>query len=471
MPSGLDGTGGNNKKHRKHTSHSVADSPAYSTAVQECLWAVEEYEMQLRDPCGDLYSMEDEEEEEEEDAEASLSKYSFAILAQPPTNSQQYHRDSTAEETDDEGEALYATQGLIDVTVEGRKRFLALTALAKRQREAATRKEKAGQIKREKAAAGIKSKKSKYSVLGGSVSSITKKATITDSITPTAIPAESEVGTSTKKRKAASGGGKTEKHEQQLSNKRPNLDKAKHSVSITSKGAKRRSNIIPDKKSRACAKVRAYVTKLIQKGLVIPNAAHPATVGSGASGAGNSHHSVDTSGFLGMALAFRAAAGEIPGVAPIDEADVRPWDSIDITESKTPQERRSLLKQKIELIQTALNALENENRRREQILESILRRKQRDGSIIPTVLDNAYDKDDVAVIPSTEQTVKAAVSLNGSLSHSTGAKSQQKKESILAAVGYGTAKDETNSSPLQEEYTSSESDAETEDDDSQGIQW
>jgi len=464
MPS--DVTGGS-KKHRKHTSHSVADTPAYSTAVQECQWAVEEFEMQVRDPCGDLYSMEDDDDEEDEDVEASLSKYSFAILAQ---SSQQYHRDSTVEETDDEGEALYATQGFIDVTVEGRRKFMALSALAKRQREAATRKEKAEQIKRDKAVSVIKSKKSKHSVVGGSGSSITKKTTITDTITPRAITVDSEVGTSTKKRKAASGRGMAEKHlEQQSSNKRPNIDKAQHNVPTTSKGVKKRSNVIPDKKSRACAKVRAYVTKLIQKGLVIPNAAHPATVGSGTSCAGNSHHSVDTSGFLGMALAFRAAAGEIPGVAPIDETDVRPWDLIDITEAKTPQERRALIKKKIELLQIAVDTLEKENRRREQILTSIQCKKRREGSIIPTVLDNAYEKN--AVIPSTEKAPNAVVSANGSLSHSTGTKPQQIKENVLATVSYGTAKDETNTSHLQEEYTSSESDAETEDDDSQGIQW
>jgi hypothetical protein len=463
-----DGTGGN-KKHRKHTSHSVADTPAYNTAVQECQWAVEEFEMQVRDPCGDLYSMEDDDDEEDEDVEASLSKYSFAILAQ---SSQQYHRDSTVEETDDEGEALYATQGFIDVTVEGRKKFMALSALAKRQREVATRKEKAEQIKREKAASVIKSKKLKHSVVGGSGSSITKKTAITDTITPRAITADREVGTSTKKRKAASGGGMAEKHpEQQSSNKRPNIDKAQHNVSTTSKGVKKRSNVIPDKKSRACAKVRAYVTKLIQKGLVIPNAAHPATVGSGTSGAGNSHHSVDTSGFLGMALAFRAAAGEIPGVAPINESDVRPWDLIDITESKTAQERRALIKKKIELLQIALNTLEKENRRRVQILESIQCKKRREGAIIPTVLDNAYEKKEVAVMPSSEKATNAVVSANGSLSHSTGTKPQRIKENALAAVSYGTAKDKTNSSQLQEEFTSSESDAETEDEDSQGIQW
>jgi hypothetical protein len=177
---------------------------------------------------------------------------------------------------------------------------------------------------------------------------------------------------STKKRKANSG---TEKNEQQSSRKRPNLEKA-HSGCAASKGFKKQCNVIPDKKSRARAKVQAYITKFIQKGLVIPTAAHTSTGGSGVSGGGGSH-TIDTSGLMGMALAFHAAAGEIPGVDPRDEYDVRPWDFIDIPASKAPQDRCRLMKRKMKLLQKAFNLLETENRRREQILETFSERNGR----------------------------------------------------------------------------------------------
>jgi hypothetical protein len=460
MHPGLDATSGG-KKHRKHVSHSVADTPAYNTAVQECQWAVEEFEMQVRDPCGDLYSMEDDDEgeDDEEAEEAGLPKYSFSILAQPSTD-QESHRDHAAEETDDEGEALYATQGFIDVTVEGRKRFMALSSSAKRQREAASRREKAEQVKREKAAVA-KSKKPKQSGASGTASSSSTKKAAASTITPIATVVETEVSTSIKKRKVS---GDAEKHDQQSSRKRPTLEKA-HSGSAAGKGFKKRSNVIPDKKSRARAKVRAYITKLIQKGLVIPTAAHTSTGGSGASGGGGSH-TIDTSGLMGMALAFRAAAGEIPGVDPRDEYDVRPWDFIDIPASKAPQERCRLMKRKIELLQKAFYSLETENRRREQILDTFQRKKRKGGSL-NAAIDKPYDSNGLETVISGKKS-SAVVTENGNFNHRASVIPQQAKDS-LQNVSDVTTKE--NISMQLEESTNSESDAETEDEDSHDIQW
>lgn len=340
--------GAEGKKQRKPIGHPVSDTAIYNMAVQECQWAVEEFDMQVRDPCGDFFTINEKDEIDVNDEEC-IEKYNFSILAQAPPSEEGNNEITPDEETDDEGEALYATEGVIDLTSEGRKRFLALSSFSKRQREAASRKEKTESAKREKAATVRSRKKPQGS------SSKTKKGT-----TP-AVGSE----VSSKKRKL---GGTTVKAEQS-SRKRCKSDKTDGTKGGNLK--KRSSSFIPDKKGRARAKVRAYVSKLIQKGLLVPSVA-PITASSSAPSGG----SVDTNGLMGMALAFRAAAGEIPGVDPREESEIRPWDFVvDATNTSEPnsQELCQLMKRQIELLEKAVGALQTEKLQREQQLVKCLR--------------------------------------------------------------------------------------------------
>ena len=378
--------------------------------------------MQVRDPCGDMYSMDEDQEDDEEvddEEENGFKKYSFAILAQSIPAEEDEIPDEM-EETDDEGEELYASEGLLDLSLDGRKKFKARSSSAKRQREAASRKEKAEQVKREKATAA-KARKEQ---------SGTKKASA-----------------DAKKRKSVSA----EKVEPKKKHKQGKRVPA-------AKSPKKRSNFIPDKKGRARAKVRAYVTKLIQEGLLV-SSAPTTTCGPGGS--------IDTSGLMGMALAFRAAAGEIPGADPREESEIRPWDFIDVDSASSSQERCKLIQKQIELLEKALATMEVAQLRREKTLASCLSMKQEEKKAIkaePIVSNNGQavkkkkaDKQKRGIIATENGTARVSISY-----------------SELNDVGESDAriKGEEASQQNSQDLTDLESDAETEDEGQQDdIEW
>jgi len=77
-----------------------------------------------------------------------------------------------------------------------------------------------------------------------------------------------------------------------------------------------------------------------------------------------------------MALDFRAAAGEILGVDPREESEIRPWDFVvDATNTSEPnsQELCQLMKRQVELLEKAVGALQTEKLQREQQLVKCLR--------------------------------------------------------------------------------------------------
>lgn len=106
-------------------------------------------------------------------------------------------------------------------------------------------------------------------------------------------------------------------------------------------------NLVLDKRARATAIVNGYLTRMAKDdeyrrlGLAgimsIPAAM------------------VDSSGLLGMSLAFRAAAGEL--TMPEESGDQehkKPWDAIDADGPKTSKERTESLQKQFELLKTEI---------------------------------------------------------------------------------------------------------------------
>merc|ERR1740124_1774534 len=121
---------------KKRSSRNISDSKTFIAAIEECRWALEEFELQLGDACGDQVDEDDSDDEQE-------MNYSYMVLAQS---------DDEADVDDDgremslsdieEANELLTNDGLIDFSVEGRKDA--------RKRSLARKKEK---VNSEKAAA------------------------------------------------------------------------------------------------------------------------------------------------------------------------------------------------------------------------------------------------------------------------------------------------------------------------------
>jgi len=318
---------------KKRSTRNIADSKTFLAAIEEGRWALEEFELQLSDACGDQGEEEDADDEQE-------MNYSYAVLGQS---------DDEAEEEDDaidedrrmtpsdleEANELLASHGLIDYTIEGRKNA--------RKRSLARKKEK---VLAEKALA----KKEKNDQL--------KKAK----------DKKSRARHESAERKKADKQKKDEKKE--LEKRRKKRQRArKEDGAPTSKGnnnsnKKRRIDDshplgkLGDKRGRATAIVDGYLTRILKteemKNLSIAGVLNiPSSL-------------VDSTGLLGMALAFRAAAGEIP--MPDDAtSQFKPWEHIDADAPNSSAERTKRLEKQLDLLQKKLEETKSSTVRRKEM--------------------------------------------------------------------------------------------------------
>ena len=322
---------------KKRSSRNITDSKTFLAAIEEGRWALEEFELQLNDACGDHADEEDADDEQE-------MNYSYAVLSQSDDEADEEedehkHDDQEMTASDiEEANEMLASDGLIDYSVEGRKNA--------RKRSLARKKEKVNAdkaaAKREKIEQAKKAKDKKFK----------GQKEITERKKKESKPRKEEIKDDRrpKKRKAA-------KEQTIKSKKRRRID-----TRIDLKGK------LTDKRGRATAIVNGYLTRTLKKeemkNLCLAGVLSiPASV-------------VDSSGLLGMALAFRAAAGEIP--MP-DDADSRfkPWKQIDVEGPKTSAERTKNLEMQLNIILKKVEEVKEFAARRRELTQLAIEHRHR----------------------------------------------------------------------------------------------
>jgi hypothetical protein len=317
------------KKKRGTRSADAVASDTFATAMEEGRWALEEFEMQLNDTCGDLI---DEEEDEEQD-----SGYSYSVLCQSDDEADRESRahDSKTEHEMtfsevEEANELLATDGLLDFSTEGRK-------MAKKRATA-----------------------------------MKKKRAADDRATNRKDKRKGKAG-----RKSNAEHAKEEKREQrELERRRKKRTREREKVlkddskkrrlgddSPAESGRKR--NPIGDKRGRARAVVKAYLMDIAKREDMKPLGLSGVMTMPAAQ--------IDSTGLLGMAIAFRAAAGELDMPESSDPVSrAKPWESIDVNGLKTTKEREeALLKQK-SFLEEEIKRIRAATQQRKELKEAAL---------------------------------------------------------------------------------------------------
>uniref|UniRef100_A0A7S1VTX3 Bromo domain-containing protein n=1 Tax=Grammatophora oceanica TaxID=210454 RepID=A0A7S1VTX3_9STRA len=346
--------GGNiTKKKRSRTT----DNKTFTTALEEARWALEEFELQLTDTCGDLA-------EEEGDEEG----YSFGNLALSDDEiDDDVDRPEFSVSDTEEANELLATNGLFDFTSEGIKNRKKTAIARKKQKQEADREasKKAKAEKAQKAKDERNAKRRKAHAEKRKREAEAKKKL------------EAAEGKSTKSSKSSKS-SKSKKRASPARSKDDSNKKSKRS---------RTSRITPapntDKRRRAMAISKGFVYRISEtedlKTLGLSGVLNiPASV-------------VDSSGLLGRTLAFLAAAGEVPMPDNGDEdVNVTPWD-IDVDELeqiKSSKEREEKLAEQVKQLKKRIaSAKESTKRRRELTKEALERRK----GVHKKVYDKEYE--------------------------------------------------------------------------------
>ncbi len=303
---------GNVTKKKRSTAF---NSKQMSDAIEEGRWALEEHELQLNNGCGDRSDDENEFDE---------SGYTFDSLCQSDDEADERneaHLKSNKSDIDELNELL-AADGLPDYSIEGRKKAKA--------RALALKKENALLVKKEKEKEKDKAKKAKP--------------------------------------KTKDESKKIEKH-LELEDKRAQERRTKRardhekSLKELERKAKRVKNNVPEKKcnpgevlnkrSRAETIAKGFLMRKCIKDSGFIGAAFQPT------------SSVEPSGLLGMALAFRAAAGEVPFIDNTGTPYVKDdWEKIDADIPAESSERCKRLLEKIDLIAKEIEIVDSDTERR-----------------------------------------------------------------------------------------------------------
>ena len=125
---------------------------------------------------------------------------------------------------------------------------------------------------------------------------------------------------------------------------------------------------LANKRGRATAIVNGYLTRTLKKE-EMKNLSLSGVLSIPAS-------LVDSSGLLGMALAFRAAAGEIP--MPDDgHSRLKPWKQIDADGPKSSAERTKNLEKQLELILRKVDEIREATAKRREMTQVAIEQKHR----------------------------------------------------------------------------------------------
>jgi len=340
---------GNVTKRKKSSlrGQTAANAKMLQKATDEGRWALEEFEMLLNDPCGDQMDLELDEEEEEEnftfpflcESDDEADEADNGLSPKDGSKANDYNSPTGGVPGIDEINELIATDGKLDYTAEGRKNA--------KKRAAALKKQKAAEAK--KTAAEAKKKKA---AKGG-------KARATKDESKSAKQGDAELKKEQKE---------LEKRRKKRGRERERLikeeeKKAKKSKTERSSVVRRGRKLgIADKRGRAANIVRGYINNMALKDMMNGLCLGGVTTLSAAN--------VEASGFLGLALAFRAAAGEL--AMPNNEdnpSSIKPWDHIDVEKPLKSEERCEKLENQIELLEQAMKKLDEDDDKRRKLTE------------------------------------------------------------------------------------------------------
>ena len=129
----------NDDSSKKRSSRAVAVSAEqFKGAIEECRWALNEFERQVNDPCGDSIDVELEDN----------VTISFRSLSQPLEGGEQADMVKVGgSESDYEAEELFEKEGILDYSASGRKKAKQKAAKSWKQRNNVIKAEKLAKTK------------------------------------------------------------------------------------------------------------------------------------------------------------------------------------------------------------------------------------------------------------------------------------------------------------------------------------
>eukprot|EP00977_Amphora_coffeiformis_P019531 scaffold7349_cov173-Amphora_coffeaeformis.AAC.12 len=343
----------NNAKKKRSSRNSISNvtgSKTYTTALEECEWATDEFEQLLQE----AFDYESDQEGAEDD-DGEFMNYSYALLNQSDDEASKidshghvYNDDDMSVSDVDEANWLIVHEGQIDTSASGRKNAKKRTLAMKKKAE--KKKEPAEVAKKEKPTKDSKSKEKP-----------TKRK---------------KIDVRAKEREEKREQKEVEKRRKKRTREREKVlrDAKKQKKKRTEEDPK---GLLFDKRLRATAIVRAYMNRIEStdeyKSLALNGVMNvPAAI-------------VDSTGLLGMALAFRAASGELSMPDDSEEADAakfKPWTKIECDKPVTHQERSERLDQKMKLLEKEIERVRaNTKRRRELAAEALKEKEARDARI------------------------------------------------------------------------------------------
>ena len=330
---------------KSRSTSSVVGSKTYATAIQECVWASEEYENVLQDAFENTAASENDDEEDE-------INFTFMTLAQSDDELDQgdeygYQNDNDNMDWSDVEESNYliSHDGMFDASMAGRKSSKKRSQSLKKQVNKKGRDAVAAVIKDDtakKKRSRPKAKSDSQTENGGA--NVVDGGRIVKNDTRDLERRRKKRLRDHEKTGKSDARKKANKRRRTASNDEDELDQ----------------RLVHDKQCRATAIVKAYLIRLAKQSdnkslalsgvLTMPSA------------------SVDSIGLLGMSLAFRAASGGLcmPDDGKEQLAKWKPWVVVDTERPKTAADRVKNLRKKIELVESEIIRLRSDTKRREQ---------------------------------------------------------------------------------------------------------
>lgn len=306
---------GNVTKKKRSTAFNTKQM---SDAIEEGRWALEEFELQLNDACADGF---------EADEEYNDSIFTFETLCESDDEADEMNvKCEKAQRSEmDELNELLATDGLLDFSIEGRKKAKARALALKKQSALEVKKEK----DREKSMKSKSSPKDEQK--------IAEK-----------LDLEEKRMLEQRRAKRVRDHEKALKEIERRTKKMRGLDSEKKS----------NPNEIPNKRARAESIAKGFIMRKCMKDPSFNGVSYQPTA------------TVEPSGLLGMALAFRAVAGEVQVVDTSGNPVLcNSWEKIDTDSPPDSAERCKRLREKINLIESEICRVDSFTDRRLGLIE------------------------------------------------------------------------------------------------------
>jgi len=363
-----DGSGGRKKKNATR-SQTPTNMKSFQKGVEEGQWALEELDMQMTDPCGD---MSQNYYEPNQECSCSYASMRNSSVVSDSSDTEGYIIESVSDVatsasppggmlTDlEEINELLATNGLIDYSVDGRKtakkRSLAMKRFDSESKRVLLKRDKCDHEK--KLSSGHQSK-NKDNVNLGLIPRSIGKGKIDGDKERSKIECSRDDKDLLKRRKK-----RERERERILKDADRKLKKQRTDSGIVA-DIDRQSGIV-DKIGRARAVIRGYLHRLTTQEEVCN-----ILCVDGMSSV--SMQSIESSSLIGLAVTFRAVAGELDVPSTGDFiTPIKPWDKINAETPRSSDDRCQCLEKKIALVEKAVEALRENNKRRKALIEAAL---------------------------------------------------------------------------------------------------